>query len=234
MRGPCGAVTLDGYWLTDRTDERPAVREVIRIEVTKVEGRSVRYVDVVSRTAGVVDRGESDLGEGDEVVVEIDRSKATPVIVRVIGAPAADPRREEEQLDEPGLLVDGKPFVADPGAEAAELRIGQVRIAEIRFSSFRTAHRDRGRTSKRRPCVIVEIDGDMVAVSPIHGSSSAMRRTGKSRRLEGWRALGIRKSSVVSAEEVWVERTEIGDLIGVLGEADMERLKLDRRGGPDE
>ena len=82
--------------------------------------------------------------------------------------------------------------------------------------------------------MIVGIDGDMVAVSPIHGSNSAMRRSGRSRRLEGWRKLGIRKSSVVSAEEIWVERSMIGDLIGVLREADMERLKLDRRGDPDE
>ena len=69
---------------------------------------------------------------------------------------------------------------------------------------------------------------------PIHGSNSAMRRSGKGRRLEGWRELGIRKLSVVSAEEVWVERSKIGDLIGVLGEADMDPISLDGRGEPDE
>ena len=92
--------------------------EVIRIGVTAVDGHSISYVDVVTRMSGVVDRGEHHFGVGDEALVEIDRSKAVPVIVRIVGGPVVAEEPANEPPDEPGLLVDGKPFQADPGADA--------------------------------------------------------------------------------------------------------------------
>lgn len=213
------------------------VAEQIRIEVKSVDGRTLSYLDVVSRRSGVVDRGEFLLAEGDEATVEIDRSRARPTIVRMIQAPERRavagpvPPVDGASEIEATLLVDGKPFDPDAGnANDEEPEIGQVRTAEIRFSSFRTSRRDRGRTSKWRPCVVLRIDGDMVAVSPIHGVSSAVRRTGKGRRLTGWREVGLHKSSLVSAEQVWVHRSALGAPIGMLGPVDMARLGLDDRG----
>jgi hypothetical protein len=210
--------------------------EVIRIEVKAVEGRTVSYVDVVTRRSGVVDRGDLRIAEGDVVYVEIDRSRATPVIVRVIDGHGGssrdqpDPTFEESPVEEATLLVDGKPFPLVLGDDDEPV-IGQVRTAEVPFSKYRTGPRDRGRTSKRRPCVVAGVDGDEVTVLPIHDVNSAVQRSGTGRRLSGWKELGLRKSSTVSAEEVWVHRSTLGAPIGMLGPTDMARLGLGDRGG---
>jgi len=108
----------------------------------------------------------------------------------------------------------------------APLAVGQVRTALIAFSTFRTGDRDKGRTEKRRPCVIMKIDGEHVAVCPIHGANSAVRRSEASRRLIGWRELGLRKSSYANATSVWVRADSLGALIGELGAEDRSRLGI--------
>lgn len=212
------------------------MREVISIEVLGVDAGEVRFRDVLSTVRSVAADGGHRFGVGDQAVVEVGSVRGRREILRVLStsgrtpAPEAVPAPVSESAaaarTEPHpVLVGGVPYA--PGDEAAaddEVAVGQVRVAEIGFSAWSTAERDAGRTAKRRPCVIVEIDGDWVVVCPIHGANSAVRRSGRGRRLLGWKALGLRKSSVVSAETTRIPIAGIGPLIGILDATDHRRL----------
>ena len=91
--------------------------EVIRIGVTAVDGHSISYVDVVTRMSGVVDRGEHHFGVGDEALVEIDRSRAVPVIVRIVGGPVVvvGSGFDDDPPDEPGPACRREAIPGRPG-----------------------------------------------------------------------------------------------------------------------
>jgi len=201
--------------------------EVIRIEVLSISGRTLEYRDVVSGKRGSADLRRFDLETGTEAVIDIETRSGRRVVSRII-EPSPELVVEEivfgAAVDVPAVLVNGVPLdVPNPDAPLA---VGQVRTALIAFSTFRTGDRDKGRTEKRRPCVIMKIDGEHVAVCPIHGANSAVRRSEASRRLIGWRELGLRKSSYANATSVWVRADSLGALIGELGAEDRSRLGI--------
>lgn len=201
--------------------------EVIRIEVLGTSGRTLEYRDVVSGKRGHADLRRFDLEAGTEAVIDIETRSGRRFVSRVIEPSpklAIDEVVVGTDVDVPAVLVNGVPL--DVPAAEAPVAVGQVRTALMAFSTFRTGDRDKGRTAKRRPCVIVEIDDDHAAVCPIHGANSAVRRSEASRRLVGWRELGLRKSSHVNAASVWVRTDSLGDLIGELGAEDRSRLGI--------
>lgn len=126
------------------------------------------------------------------------------------------------------VLVNGRPFSggSDPGD--LHLGVGDVLTAFVRFTSNRTAERDRGREGKRRPVGVVAIDDEAgtAQVCPIHGTNSVVRTSGGGRRQLGWQELGLRKSSVVAARRVIVPIEHLGDLIGRLSSEDRCRLSM--------
>jgi hypothetical protein len=201
--------------------------KVIRVEVIEVSGHIMDYRDVVTRARGRADVGQFDLPPGTEAVVELDAAAGRTIVIRVL-EPAQGPSDADLLGDTPNdespILVNGEP-AEFPAAEIA-IAVGQVRTAEIPFTSFRTGSRDQGRTAKRRPCVVVELDVDHAAVCPLHGRKSAVGRSESGRKLLGWRALGLKKSSSVDSASVWVTRESLGDLIGVLDTDDRRRLGL--------
>ncbi|MFQ5558084.1 MAG: hypothetical protein ACE5GB_11330 [Acidimicrobiales bacterium] len=205
--------------------------EIIRIEVLDVAGRSFQFRDVVTRARGSADSGAFELETGAELLIELETRAGRRKIGRVLEQ--GGPRGESERLtpdqatnpsDEPAVLLNGVPIVLPDST--APITVGDVRTAEIPFTSATTGERDRGRTAKRRPCVVTEVDGDHISVCAIHGTNSAVRRSGTGRRLQGWRELGLRKPSYVAAGSTWVRRDTVGDLIGVLDTADRRRLGL--------
>lgn len=204
------------------------MREVIRIDVLAVDGGEMQFRDRVSKARSSARLCGHLLSAGDDAVVEVGRVKGRLQVLRVLSperAPARLHGTGSRQDERHGVLVGGAPLVFRPDPAGDDtVAMGQVRTAEFGFSARTTAERDAGLTAKRRPCVVVEVDGDYAAVCPIHGTNSAVRRSGRGRRLLGWRAVGLRKPSVVSAEARWVPLAEMGPLIGVLGAEDRARL----------
>jgi len=201
--------------------------EVIRVEVLGTSGRTLEYRDVVSGKRGRADLRRFDLETGIEAVIDVETRSGRRVVSRIIEPSPALVVEEigfRADAEVPAVLVNGVPL--DVPTPDPPLELGQVRTALIAFSTFRTGDRDNRRTGKRRPCVIMEIDGEHVAVCPIHGATSAVRRSDASRRLIGWRQLGLRKSSYVNAASVWVPADSLGALIGKLGAEDRSRLGI--------
>ena len=75
-------------------------------------------------------------------------------------------------------------------------RRGDIYLVRLRFGAA-DARSDDSRASKRRPCVVVAFDGDWAAVRPIHGTNTAVRRTGCGVRLRDWKEAGIHKPSML-------------------------------------
>ncbi|MDZ7674550.1 MAG: hypothetical protein U5K30_05730 [Acidimicrobiales bacterium] len=92
------------------------------------------------------------------------------------------------------------------------------------FTTNRPAERDRGRTAKRRPVVVVAVDGPWIGVRAVYGTNSARRRTGQSVRLQDPDGANLRKRSVVDLEMLWLARDDIGPLIGSLADVDRRRV----------
>lgn len=201
--------------------------EIIRVEVTGTDGRSISWIDVVTGRTGS-GTGAEWLPVGSEAVIEIEERRGRCTISRVL-----EPRPStatSRVVDPMPLLVNGVPLtVGDPPAPTPAPRkrtvtVGDVRPAKVPFSAFSTADRDRGSVDKLRPSVVVAIEDDHVAVQAIFGTNSAVRRSGSGIRLRDWRQTGLRKSSVVTQEVTWVAPSDVGELIGTLSERDRRRV----------
>ena len=145
---------------------------------------------------------------GDKLVVEIRTGSKQPSIVRVVKAPDhATAIKREHDID---------PFEVGQQTKVAPLQPGDIVIARIRFSR----NDGSGRTSKRRPCAIIEICDDDLFVRPIYSSDTSLNKTGGARRLKKWKEAGIQKPSVVSAEVVVVPRDVRPPRVGALVEDD--------------
>jgi hypothetical protein len=200
--------------------------EIIRITVLSVTNGRMDYLNVITRAHGSAVIGDFHLTAGTEALVELDNSGGRQIVLRVL-EPKLETTHVEttaEEADEALILVNGVPL--PPAADDVGIEVGQVRTAEIAFTTFRTGPRDRGRSSKRRPCVVVKVEANHVAVCPIHGSASAVARSWSGRKLLGWRALGMKKASSVNSASVLVSRDSLGELIGVLDADDRRRLGL--------
>jgi len=204
--------------------------EIIRVRVTANEDGYSSCRDMVTNRMLRI-RAHPHLIVGETVVVEVDTSVSLARVVRVVGAQSSvSVEPPEEVSDAPTVLVNGRPLPVSK--EEQPVRPGDLRTAWIPFTSERTSERDRGRTGKVRPVVVVAVDhrSATAEVCPVHGANSAVRRGGSGRRLVGWRELGLQKASVVSGGVVLVAVGEIGDLIGQLGPEDRRRLGIRRRG----
>jgi hypothetical protein len=202
--------------------------EIIRITVLSVANGRMDYRNVVTRIPGSAVVGDFHLTAGTEALVELDNSGGRQVLLRVL-EPALDLVTEAEvevEVDDsehPLVLINGEPLVNED--DDTPLVVGQIRRADFAFSSHSVAERDRGRTSKWRPCVVMELDGEHVSACPIHSLDTAARRAG-GRRLKHWKAAGLTKPVVVSGAAQWFHRSEFGDLVGVLHTEDARRLGL--------
>ena len=203
--------------------------EIIRVEIHSNEGGVVVGRDVVTRQTIRLEPHDG-LVVGATSTVELARSGMLAAVVRILDLPSGPTRQNAPSAkgSEAPVLVNGRPFKPSPDPIDLRLAAGDVRTAYIGFTGRRTGERDRGRSGKRRPVVVMTVDehSQTAEVCPVHGANSVVRATGGGRRLVGWHALGLRKSSVVAAQRVVVPIERIGDLIGRLGPDDRCRLGM--------
>jgi hypothetical protein len=85
-----------------------------------------------------------------------------------------------------------------PGFENSDdpIALGDLIVEEIAF----TADNGSGRTSKRRPCVVVGIDADTLRFRAIHSTGGAVHRGGLGITLKDWELAGLSKRSVVNPD----------------------------------
>lgn len=103
---------------------------------------------------------------------------------------------------------------------------GRARFARgdvvVRRVSFSSAGRTR-RTSKRRPCIVMEVLGGEMRVRPVYGANSAVRRQGLGRRIHEWSKAGFTKPCIVSCCDLWIPAAG-HSAVGRLGAEDYRRL----------
>jgi hypothetical protein len=204
-----------------------ATVEQIRITIIAVDGSTISYRDTLTGARGRADRRGFAFETGSQYTIEVDtaRSRVTRVIDPPTGAPVDVAAHQPTSDDgEPTILVNGVPLERRPDDV---VKPGQIRTADIPFTSHRTSERDAGHESKRRPAIIVEIDTDSAAVLAIHGTGSAVAHDG-GRRLTSWQELKLRKPSVVSPRTVWVPLRTLGPFISELDHDDRHRFGIDR------
>ena len=155
------------------------------------------------------------------VVREVRKDGSQMMLTRT--SPQSVPRRETVASGN----CNGSPVVrtaadgdlSDHGT-VSRFAVGDVLVRRIRFTSLSKGEE---RIAKRRPCVVVELlDGEM-RVRPIFGTNTAVRRQGLGRRILNWRAAGLNKPSVVSAEDVYIPNGGIEPIGKLVGE-DLERI----------
>lgn len=149
---------------------------------------------------------------GDAVAAEVVRRPAGNEAIRILlpGMPASEVSKSARV--EPWDRLAGR-----------DLEPGDVVVAFIRFTKRPGAH-DQASDGKYRPALVMSVDGDDVVVRPILGSSGAARGQGLGRRIKRWKDAGIRKPSVVSVDDRFLRRSDLGRRIGRLHAEDHERL----------
>lgn len=200
--------------------------EIVRVEITSVSGAEAKFRDVTTGRTGTLAVNGFHVTARTTITIEIDTRHGR--LIRILDPKPATPTDADptsEQAPPAVILVNGQPFEVATSAE--QVSAGEVRSADVPFTSHQTADRDTGKVTKRRPIIVLAVDGDHVKVLPIHGSNSAVAHNG-GRRLTGWREIGLRKPSVVSPESIWVEAHTLGPVIGLLTAADRQRIGLDK------
>jgi hypothetical protein len=108
-----------------------------------------------------------------------------------------------------------------PPAKAA-LRPGTVVWAEIPFAD--------GSGTKTRPAVVIERARRYVVVRPVTSAPKRARYARTQTELSGWKSAGLSRPSAVQSRLVELDRSAVGDVVGVLAGADRTAII---GGGPD-
>ncbi len=197
--------------------------EIRRLRIDGVADHQWTWTDVVTRQRGRLDRDREDVAIGDEVLVEIAAKGAGWRAVRWLSpGPVKDVQRDEDVAP---ILRDGRP-VAFPDEGIDDVVPGVICLLHHNMDRRSTAARDRGRSEKSRPAVVLQVDrvANQASVSFLFGTNSSVRRTGTGRRIEDWRGAGLRKPSIVSAEVEVRSLDDLGPAIGRLTGSDHAKL----------
>lgn len=204
--------------------------EIRRIRLRKLgDDGTWFWSDAVTGEAGRLRAGLDDLRPGDECVVELTREGLIWTAVRWLQLPphaAPAPGVTDTSGLDP-VLVNGRPLpTAHAEPTRSDLAIGAIRLAHHHMDARSAAARDADRSTKSRPAVILRIDDEhaQVEISFVYGTNSAIHRSGGGRRIRDWRAAGLRKASVVSAETEIRGCRELGPVVGHLSDADRARI----------
>ncbi|KAA0234316.1 MAG: hypothetical protein JJLCMIEE_02484 [Acidimicrobiales bacterium] len=190
---------------------------IIRVEITEMAGRRWRWTsetDGFREGSGKLSDLPDGVGIGDRIPVEVARTRSGNVATRFVPPPGT-----RVQHSPPDDAAVSRPH---PGMKRG-LSVGDIVTARVRFSA-KPGRPDCWRGSKRRPVLVVAIDGHSAHVRPIHDSNSFVRREGMGRRIRRWREAGLRKPSVVSSRVIDLDRSSLGRVVGRLHDADMRRL----------
>lgn len=186
--------------------------EIVRAQlIEKVAGGAWRWRAMFGQEhCGVARLGHFGLAAGDQVVVEVERTRRGWELRRVIDVPLTATAVHRPDADE-----------AEPEPSGAQaLQVGDLVVARVRF----TKSDGSARASKLRPCVVMSISDHEVVVRPVYGSSSSVARTGGCRRIIKWSDAGLRKPSCVSAEDIHLPALPAPRRTGTLHPIDVERL----------
>lgn len=204
--------------------------EIRRIRLSQLSDDGTwSWTDAVTGEAGRLRAGLDGLGPDDECVVELTREGLAWAAVRWLQLPAhaaLAPSGPEARERDP-VLVNGRPLpTAHAEPTRPDLAVGAIRLAHHHMDARSAAARDADRSTKSRPAVILRIDDehDQVEISFVYGTNSAIHRSGGGRRIRDWRAAGLRKASVVSAETEIRGCRELGPVVGHLSDADRARI----------
>jgi hypothetical protein len=187
------------------------------------------WTDAVTGETGHLSSGLVGLREDDECVVELAREGLSWAATRWLELPthvalASCGRGAPEP--EP-VLVNGRPLpITTPRPARPDLSVGAIRLVYHHMDARSAAERDADRSTKSRPAVVLRFDEahHQVEISFIYGTNSAIHRSGSGRRIRDWRAAGLRKPSVASAEIEVRGRGDLGPVLGHLSSADRERI----------
>ena len=197
---------------------------IIRIKVASVDDRSFRYRDSTTGAVGSAELNGHSLEVGAVLTVKID--PRLEKLIQFVGPQpmlAAAPLANQEKPEEHSILINGKPFVLEP--DDPPVAVGQVRSADVSFTSHWTAARDAGRSSKKRPAIVVDLDGNQAGLPSLHGTNTFVARHG-GRLLSCWREIGLQKASAISRQQIRADTESFGPLIGNLLPEDRQRLNL--------
>lgn len=168
------------------------------------------------RERGVSHLELAGLQEGDRLVAEVFASSVGWQITRLVRIPPHV--REVRTTPDRGTEADRVSELS--GDQRSSIAAGDILLYRFRFS-----HDDgSGRQSKERPCLVMAVAGDELRVRAIHGSNTFVRRQGLGRRVIDWQRSGLRKPSVVIAEDRFIPRRGLGRAVGRLSEQDRRRL----------
>jgi hypothetical protein len=196
------------------------VEEVIRIRIIKFDklGRAHWSGMYGQPHTGAWAFPIPDLEVGDELVVALEWKLTAWVPNRIVNTGG----RSIVQIERPAL-DDEEMWV--PGFENSDepIAIGDLFIENITFS----ADDGSGRTSKRRPCVVIAITDSETRLLPIHSTGGALHRSGRGMKLLDWKLARLSKNSVVNPD---VQRHSIdrplkpSRRVGRLTERDLNRV----------
>lgn len=202
--------------------------EVRRIEIDGPDGTGWRWHDPINHDRGNSTIPLQGLAAGDALVVEVHRKGNRWIVDRVVQAPDSTWVRDESPVDDPGAAATEQWM---PGLRSSEPVVGEVRTTFERFTSYRTAAHDAGRTQKNRPCIVIRVDdaNEEVVVRCVYDVSSARRKQGLARKLQDWRQAGLHKPCVVATEEVVRRFDQVGPTFGTISDTDWAWLIGGRR-----
>lgn len=165
------------------------------------------------------DRRVQGLSVGDRLVLRVQWKGPSCRVLGVVRLPEG----ASFEPVMPSAMVEEDQWWPAPVHERRPLEPGDVIVCWVPFSKSDGS----GRGGKRRPCIVRQVRGAEVVVRPVYGTNTSLRRTGAAKRLKGWKKLGLRKPSVVSAEDlvrpIADGRTRFGRLEG----GDRQRLLAD-------
>jgi len=146
---------------------------------------------------------DSDWTSGDIVEMRVKREMGR---IELVGMPA-DP-----EVKEASILLNGEPLNLPEGSE---ITIGDVVYAMVRFG--RAEDRvNRDHAGKRRPAVVVGIEGDHLVVRSIFSRNTE----GRGQRLLQPEAAGLSTNSIIGHAEDLIGMSAVTSRVGELADAD--------------
>ena len=126
--------------------------------------------------------------------------------IELVGPPV------EPEVEEASILLNGEPLDLP---EHHEIEPGHVLYAVVRFG--RPADRvDRERIGKRRPVVVVGIEGNHLIVRPIFSRNAE----GRGQRLREPQTAGLSTNSIIGHDEALITRSNVTSRVGELADED--------------
>ena len=196
------------------------VEEVIRIRIIKFDkqGRAHWSGMFGQPHTGAWVFPIPDLEVGDELVVALEWKLTAWVPNRIVNAGSRSiVRVEKPAFDDEEMWVPGFEDSDEP------IDVGDLIVANITFS----ADDGSGRTSKRRPCVVIGITDSDIRLLPIHSTGGALHRSGRGMKLLDWRLAQLSKNSVVNPDmkRLPIDRPlKPSRRVGRLTERDLNRI----------